>query len=555
MTPPMTWSRDPESELDTGYALYARTSTERQRDQETIVSQLSALRQDCAQKHRRIVAEFIDDGVSGSFLDRPGLNALREAAKQGQIQSVLCWDLDRLGRAEIIEMLALRKELTNLSVPLIEARSGRDLAANDQYSELLFILDAWKANAERLQILERTSRGKRRAVAEGRFGGGVVPYGYSIENKRLVIDREEEHVVRLIYEWCLDGASATETAIRLNARAVPPKMTKTGQAERRRVTPSGLWSQAQITSILRNKTYAGTLLWGRRTKKGYSGGEPITVACPAIVTPEQWLAAREAVQSRRRFKCARDDLKYPLRGLIRCGVCGRTYVGLTQKTYRYYRCSAVSHPELRGGRCKARSIRADWLEDQIWAQIAALLAHPENVRRYMQGLKDASGPADPDRLESIAIAEHSLQKQSDQLVRELGTEDSNFIRQGIRRRLGEIESQLHAIDEERDALLSQVELRRGEEKRAETAVAVLRSLGVHAADPTREQRVKVMQSLVSRIDVDEGLLTRQMRVCLRLDNATNHTSEDTPGVEVALSHVGSGANARGPAETSARADG
>jgi hypothetical protein len=96
-----------------------------------------------------------------------------------------------------------------------------------------------------------------------------------------------------------------------------------------------------------------------------------------------------------------------------------------------------------------------------------------------------------------------------------------------------------------------MESRRGEEKRAETAVEVLRSLGVHAADPTREQRVKVMQSLVSRIDVDEGLLTRQMRVCLRLDNATNHTSEDTPGVEVALSHVGSGANARGPAETSA----
>jgi len=109
-----------DSGVSIAYALYARTSTERQREQETIESQLAALRDDSRRKVRHVVAEFIDDGVSGSFLNRPGLNALREGARTGQFKAVLFWDFDRLGRADIIEMLALRKELMNLGIPLIE---------------------------------------------------------------------------------------------------------------------------------------------------------------------------------------------------------------------------------------------------------------------------------------------------------------------------------------------------------------------------------------------------------------------------------------------------
>lgn len=518
---------DPEAVADSaaGYALYARTSTERQRDHETIASQVAALRDHCVRMGLEIVAEFVDDGISGTFLNRPGLNALREAARHGRFHAVLCWDLDRLGRAELIEMLALRKELTTLGVPLIEARSGRDLAANDQYSELLFILDAWKANSERIQILERTSRGKRRAVSEGRFGGGVVPYGYSVENRRLVVDEEEARIVRLIYDWSVEGVSASETAARLNARGVLPKMTKTGQADRRRVTPSGRWSQAQVTSILRNKTYAGTLVWGRRTQRGYSGGEPIAVACPAIVASEHWLTAREAVESRRRFKCARDEGKYPLRGLIRCGLCGRTYVGITNGNHRYYRCSAISHPELAGGRCTARSIRADWLEDHVWAQISSLLASPSNVRLYMQGGAAASKPLDPDRLESIGIAEQSLQKQADQLVHELGTEDSTFLRQRIRMRLAEIEQELVALQSERAEVLDRAEKLRREEKRAESAVQVLGALRDSLLDPSNEQRVTAMRSVVSSVAIEETASARIVRVTLRLISGAEAAGE------------------------------
>jgi site-specific DNA recombinase len=76
-------------------ALYARVSTERQQARGTIGSQLTLLRERVAAEGDDCVAEFCDDGVSGARLDRPGLDALRDAAEAGLIEAV--WCLSRTG--------------------------------------------------------------------------------------------------------------------------------------------------------------------------------------------------------------------------------------------------------------------------------------------------------------------------------------------------------------------------------------------------------------------------------------------------------------------------
>lgn len=80
------------------WAIDARTSSDLQRKNETISSQLDFLRAYAGRTGARVVAEHIDDGVSGTFLDRPGLNDLVEQAKKGLLRGVLVTDLDRLGR-------------------------------------------------------------------------------------------------------------------------------------------------------------------------------------------------------------------------------------------------------------------------------------------------------------------------------------------------------------------------------------------------------------------------------------------------------------------------
>ena len=79
-------------------ALYARVSTESQQARGTIGSQLAVLRERVGAEGEEVVAEFCDDGHSGARLDRPGLDALRDAAEAGLIERVWCLSADRLAR-------------------------------------------------------------------------------------------------------------------------------------------------------------------------------------------------------------------------------------------------------------------------------------------------------------------------------------------------------------------------------------------------------------------------------------------------------------------------
>ena len=88
-------------------ALYARVSTERQAERGTIGSQLALLREHVAAVGHEVVAEYVDDGHSGARLDRPGLDALRDAAEAGLFEAVWCLSPDRLARAYAYQVLVL----------------------------------------------------------------------------------------------------------------------------------------------------------------------------------------------------------------------------------------------------------------------------------------------------------------------------------------------------------------------------------------------------------------------------------------------------------------
>ena len=88
-------------------ALYARVSTEAQADRGTIGSQLGCCASTSAAAGDELVGEYVDDGYSGARLDRPGLDALRDAAEAGLIERVWCLSPDRLARAYAYQVLVL----------------------------------------------------------------------------------------------------------------------------------------------------------------------------------------------------------------------------------------------------------------------------------------------------------------------------------------------------------------------------------------------------------------------------------------------------------------
>src|SRR5450755_2940174 len=200
-------------------AIYARVSSERQRQAETIQSQLAALR-DLAGRRELLVSDdlvFEDDGFSGASLQRPALERLRDRAAEGAFEVLLCHVPDRLARRYAYQVLLL-EEFSRAGVEVIFARGGEHSGTPED--ELLRQFQGMIAEYERAQIRERTRRGK---LHRARTGHQAVmagaPYGYRFVKKTehtegyWEINETEAHVVREVFErYINDSVSIGEIA-------------------------------------------------------------------------------------------------------------------------------------------------------------------------------------------------------------------------------------------------------------------------------------------------------------------------------------------------------
>src|SRR3989441_5616019 len=186
-------------------AIYARVSSEKQREEHTIASQTAALIE-FAKTHEIQVPRawiFEDEGYSGATLERPGLERVRDLAAEGQIQAVLVYSPDRLSRKYAYQILLI-EELARHGVETRFLNAPQGATAEDQ---LLVQFQGMIAEYERAQILERSRRGKRHRARAGEISVlSGAPYGYRYIRKSddplasyAVIDAEAR-VVRQGYE-------------------------------------------------------------------------------------------------------------------------------------------------------------------------------------------------------------------------------------------------------------------------------------------------------------------------------------------------------------------
>src|ERR1700682_85898 len=232
-------------------AIYARVSSEQQREANTIASQTTSLIE-FAQKHDLEVPKewvFEDDGYSGATLERPGLERVRDLAAEGQIQVVLAYAPDRLSRKYAYQILLI-EELARNGVETLFVKAPQGTSAEDQ---LLVQFQGMIAEYERAQILERSRRGKRHRARAGEISVlSGAPYGYRYIRKSdegpasyAVIDAEAR-VVRQVYKhYTITGWSIGAITRWLNEEAVPTRKVVTR------------WERSTVWAMLRNPAYVG----------------------------------------------------------------------------------------------------------------------------------------------------------------------------------------------------------------------------------------------------------------------------------------------------------
>jgi site-specific DNA recombinase len=408
-------------------AIYARVSSDRQKENQTITSQTAALKQYAATHHYLVPAEWVfeDDGYSGAHLIRPGLESIRDLAAQGQIEAVLVYSPDRLSRKYAYQVV-LAEEFGRCGVSLVFLKSPTGDTPEDQ---LLVQFQGMIAEYERAQIAERTRRGKRHKAQQGITNVlSGAPYGYRYVKKSdgaeayyEVIEAEAE-IVRMIFEaYTVQGLSIYGIAQLLNERQIPTRR------------PNTRWERSTVWAMLRNPAYVGRACFGK-TKTGprkrisrnrlptpntdgqeRSRQEWIEIPVPALVSEATFALVQEQLQKNKHHAARRTIKPTLLQGMLVCQQCGYSlYRSSTKKRAwirYYYRCpGADAYRHLKGALCQSRPVRQDYLDEFVWNEVIRLLDNPALIQAEIDRRMKAACNADPHRKR-----EQDLQRQRTRL--------------------------------------------------------------------------------------------------------------------------------------------
>ena len=226
-------------------AIYARVSSDQQREEGTIASQTAALIEFAKAHDLEVPKEWIfeDAGYSGATLERPGLERVRDLAAEGQIQVVLVHAPDRLSRKYAYQILLI-EELDRHGVETLFLKAPQGTSAEDQ---LLVQFQGMIAEYERAQILERSRRGKRHRARAGEVSVlSGAPYGYRYVRKSdeapagYTVIEAEARVVREVYDlYTVAGQSIGAITRRLNEHSVATRK------------PGARWERSMVWAMLR----------------------------------------------------------------------------------------------------------------------------------------------------------------------------------------------------------------------------------------------------------------------------------------------------------------
>jgi len=493
-------------------ALYTRVSTEEQVERYSLEAQREVLSRWAGVLGYEVVETYTDPGYSGAQEDRPALKRLLADAREGRFEGVLVYRLDRLARRvrlayELIErleeygvgLMSYSEPSINTTTPIGKAVLG-----------IMAVFAEW----ERDTFAERSRLGMRKAAQSGRYLGGIVPYGYTVEDGRLAPLPEEAAVVRQMFAWVAERGWSTErVAQELNRLGIPPKYRREGRGVRGKRT-AGIWRGGGVLRILKNRTYIGEYTYGKRTRKAQP--DLVRVAVPPIVEPALFDAVQQQLSRNALFAARNARSVYLLKGLIRCGVCGRAYIGSGD----YYAClgrtSRQASP-IPSMRCTAPYVHRKDLEEMIWSDIRSFLLNPgEALRTFVQedSLEQSEVSLLEKRLQSLLEARARLLD----LYLEGGVDKSTYYG-----RIEDLDTRIREVQ----VALEEARQRSIAERRREEALHSLEDLSSRMRDRidrlTPEEKQAVARELVEGVTVRPGKDGVEIEVRYRFGQIAPHT--------------------------------
>ena len=302
----------------------------------------------CLSKH------YDDGGVSGGTLDRPALKELLDDAKNGKIDIIVIYKLDRLSRS-ICDFAELSKMFDEWGVSFVSVT--QEINTSTSAGRMMLNILITFAQYEREVIAERIRDKMSASRKRGQWVGGTFPYGYHSENHRLVPIPELADNVVMMYDMFLREGSLSKVVHNLNRMGIKTKKDRP-------------WTKCTLARLLENHTYVGEVFYK---------GEVYPGEHEALVSREVWDAVQELLKKHRHGhqKGRPSTIRYALlTGLIRCGHCNGPMTPTSSKrwgrTHFYYNCFEDSKRETH--QCPVRIVRGLDIEKAVVKQIGLLFS-------------------------------------------------------------------------------------------------------------------------------------------------------------------------------------
>ena len=449
-------------------ALYERVSTaEQAREGYSISEQQERLTAYCKSRGWTGFKHFTDAGYSGGNINRPALQDMIAAIKDGTISRVVVYKLDRLSRSQKDTLELIEDIFTPNGVDFVSM--CENFETGSPFGKAIVGVLSVFAQLERDTIRERVTIGREARAKDGKFhGGSTPPVGYDYIDGCLVVNDFEAMQVRECFQLYETGFTYTEIADTLNAKGWTHK--------------NGRWLLQRVRGVLQNPVYIGQIKFGGQVYDGIH--EPI-IDRDTFEAVGAMIAKNRKTYAHRRTPTTEAYLV----GKIYCARCGKRYThtrnisGHSRDGHKisYYTCFARNHPKRTGYRCDNKIHRADTIDNIVFDSLRELSF--KNVIEYRQ--------QEPDTAKQLQRELVKIDKQRSRLLDlySVGTFDAD-----------ELTAKIEPLNASKEAIERQ--LQNNERRSMDDMKAAIDSIGgvLDDGDPLAVRQI--IDTLVDHVDID-----------------------------------------------------
>lgn len=347
----------------------------------------------------KVVAEYVDDGFSGSNFDRPKFKKMIQDLEEKKFKTIIVKDLSRFGRDYIESGKYLQKIFPEKGIRFISVNDNYD-SENADVSDTHLILPIrnFINDSYCRDISMKVKSSKEIKRKNGEFIGAFAPFGYKKDSKnkhKLVVDTEVSHIIERIFNMKIDGYSSKAIADFLNSiGCVTPSKHKENSGDNHAtgfIVKDSKWDAKMVNRIITNKVYIGVLEQGKTRKLNYKSKREVEV------NEEDWIVINDShkpIISKSIYALAnkmmlRDvkqsaDIPHILSGMLYCKDCGSSMVRRKVKFKNGYNIFYICSHYNNKGDCTRHSIKEDYLLDMT------LFALKDYLKKYNELLSQVN---------------------------------------------------------------------------------------------------------------------------------------------------------------------